>query len=123
MSSSRAADFFDDIALQATRNPNSGKLVLGKFGEGSKYYTKVAAHYEASYFKIENWRDLSKTLTTDELWKVNETFLRQQITQGKDIILSHNPVTATGFYAREVDYLEALGYQFKKDGWIWRATR
>ena len=53
-SSRKIASWFEDIARQATRNPESTKLVLGKFLEGGKSYTKVAAHYKASYFKIEN---------------------------------------------------------------------
>jgi hypothetical protein len=83
----------------------------------------VAAHYKATYFKVENWSEVTKGLTQDEIWRINETFLRQQIQQGKQIILSHNPATATNYFAREVSYLEALGYSFVQDGWVWKAVR
>ncbi len=117
------ASFYDDLAASAARNPDSDKVVLGKFLEDGKSYTKVGAHYEATYFKLDDWQDLSKTLSQEDMWKINESFLRQQITQGKEIILSHDPTKATGFFAREVDYLEALGYTFTKDNWVWKATR
>jgi hypothetical protein len=62
-------------------------------------------------------------MTQDELWKVNETFLRQQIKQGKQIILSHDPSKATGYFAKEVEYLRSLDYQFVRENWIWKAKR
>ena len=83
----------------------------------------MAAHYNASYLKVENWKEVTKGLQREEIWKINEAFLRQQIGQGKKIILSHDPATATGFFADEVEYLERLGYRFVKNGWVWEAVR
>jgi len=117
------AGFFDDMALQATRNSDSSKLVLGKWLQDGKSYTSVAEHYKATYFKLKNWRQLSKMLTPDQLWEVNEAFLDQQIKAGKQIILSHDPLKATGFFLREVEYLEDIGYRFVQDGWVWKAIR
>jgi hypothetical protein len=97
-------------------------VVLGKFSEGGKSYVKVAAHLKASYFKVVDWSNATRGLSEAEIWKINEAFLRQQIQAGKQILLSHNPATATGFFAREVGYLEHLGYRFVRDGWIWRAV-
>jgi hypothetical protein len=115
--------YFDDLATSATRNINSNRFVLGKGLEDGKSYTKVAAHYEASYFKLDDWRSLSRTHTPEEIWKVNESFIDQQLKAGKQVILSHDPSNATGFYRREVQYLEDLGYNFVQDGWVWRATK
>jgi hypothetical protein len=117
------AQFFDDLALKATRNPNSKYLVLGKFDEAGRSYTKVGAHYKATYFKVENWRELSGTLTEGELWRINEAFLDQQLKLGKQIIFSHDPAKATGGFLNEVVYLERLGYEFVQDGWVWRAVK
>jgi Flp pilus assembly pilin Flp len=122
-SGARNAAFFDDIAKSATRNPNSTKVVLGKFLEENRAYTKVAAHYGASYFKVENWAQVTKGLSRAETWKINEAFIRQQIQAGKQIILSHDPAKATGFFAQEVTYLEGLGYKFVKENWVWKAVR
>jgi len=115
--------YFDDLASKATRNPDSDKLVLGRGFEDGKSYTKVAAHYEATYFKLDNWSDLSRLMTPDEIWRINESFLDQQLKAGKQIILSHDPATASRFYLREVQYLEDLGYKFVQDGWVWRAVK
>ena len=119
----RGPEFFEDIALQGTKNPASDRLVLGKFFEDGKSYAKVAAHFKATYLKGDNWREVTKMLTDDEVWSINMAFLRQQIKQGKQIIFSHNPDAATGFFLREVEFLEDLGYSFVKDGWIWTATK
>ena len=83
----------------------------------------MAAHYKASYFKVDNWGQITKGLSQDEIWQINESFFRQQIQQGKQIILSHNPATATGFFAKEVGYLESLGYKFVQENWVWKAVR
>gem|GEM_PF-5042681 len=119
----RGAQFFDDLARQSTKNPTSAKVVIGKWQEANKSYTKVAAHYRASYFKATNWRELTRTLTADELWKINEAFLDQQIQAGKQIFLSHDPSAATGFFLNEVQYLEDLGYRFVQHNWVWKALR
>lgn len=117
---SRGAGFFDDLATSATRNADSTKLVLGKWSTTGQSYQNVAAHLKATYFKLDNWRELEKTLSGKELWKINEAFLRQQIKQGKQIILSHDPSKATRFFKNEVDFLSNF-YRFEKDGWVWKA--
>ena len=119
----RGAAFFDDLATSATRNAGSTKLVLGKWNKTGQSYQKVAAHYKATYFKLDNWRELSGKLSRAELWKINEAFLDQQIKAGKQIIMSHNPAKATGFFADEVAYLRSLGYKFVQDGWVWKAVK
>ena len=119
----RVSCSFDEIATQATRNAGSNKVVLGKFSEGGRSYTKVGAHYKASYLKIKNWNEVTKGMTQAEIWEINEAFLRQQLSAGKQVILSHNPATATGFFAKEVTYLEELGYRFVQEGWVWKAVK
>nr|VFK06727.1 MAG: filamentous hemagglutinin [Candidatus Kentron sp. LPFa] len=122
----RGANWFDDVAQKATRSPNSKKVVLGHFSREGTSYQKVAKHYDASYFKLEDWKSVTKGLTQDEIWQINETFLTQQIRQGKQILFSHNPLKAKAgsFFEREVDFLRELGYTFKKKNqWTWEAVR
>jgi len=119
----RGASFFDDLATAATKNADSTKLVLGKWSKTGQSYQKVAAHFKATYFKLANWRELEKILSREELWKINESFLNQQLRAGKEVILSHDPSKASGFFLREVDYLKDLGYRFVRDGWVWRAVK
>ncbi len=118
--------WFDDVARAATRNPGSDKLVLGHFAKEGVSYQKVASHYKATYFKVDDWASVTKGLTQDEIWRINETFLTQQIKQGKQVIFSLNPTTARAgsFFEKEVTFLKDLGYTFKqKDQWTWEAIR
>ncbi|EDY16742.1 hypothetical protein CfE428DRAFT_5705 [Chthoniobacter flavus Ellin428] len=122
----RNAAWFENVAAQATRNPSSDTLVLGHFSRTGTTYTKVAAHYGASYLKIENWGAVTKGLSQNEIWMINETFLKQQIRQGKEILFSHDPQSARrgSFFEREVDFLRHLGYHFQlKNQWTWEAVR
>ncbi len=44
------------------------------------------------------------------MWKINKTFLDQQIAAGKTFLLANNPLTEGGFYfAKEVAYLAMKG--------------
>jgi RHS repeat-associated protein len=121
----RDQSWFDNVALNATRSPESSRLVLGHFAREGTSYQKVAAHYEGSYFKVDDWNSVTKGLSNDEIWRINETFLDQQVMQGKQILFSHNPLEArpNSFFEREVNYLQDLGYRFKqKNQWTWEAV-
>ncbi len=124
--SSRSQEWFENIAKSATKNPHSDKLVLGHFAKDGISYQKVAAHYKATYFKVDNWDKVAKGLSQDEIWKINETFLIQQLKQGKQVLFSHNPlkVQAGSFFEKEVNFMKELGYTFKKKNqWIWEAIK
>lgn len=62
-----------------------------------------------------------KEVGESNIWNINKAFLDQQLKQRKTIILSHNPNKATGYYAKEVEYLVKRGYRFVKYGTIWKA--
>lgn len=114
------------MARSATRNPESDKLVLGHFSREGVSYQKVASHYDATYFKVEDWNAVTKGLSQDEIWRINESFLDQQVMQGKQILFSHDPLVArpTSLFEREVNYLRDLGYEFRqKNQWTWEAVR
>ncbi len=110
--------FFDSFARAATRNPNSNKVVLESGRGNGRSYIDVANEQDASYLQF-----VDDGLTQDEIWEVNETFLSQQIQGMKEIILSHDPATATGFFQMEVEYLEENLFHFVEDNGIWRAVR
>jgi hypothetical protein len=122
----RPQSWFDNVARNATRNPGSNKLVLGHFARQGTSYQRVAAHYRATYFKVNDWNTVTKGLNQDEIWRINETFLTQQIRQGKQVLFSQNPAAARpgSFFEREVDFLRDLGYSFRqKNPWTWEAVR
>lgn len=114
------------MAKAATRNPDSDKLVLGHFAKEGVSYQKVAAHYKATYFKVDDWASVTKGLSQDEIWRIKETFLTQQLKQGKQVLFLHNLVKARAgsFFEREVTYLRDLGYTFQqRNRWTWEAVR
>ena len=122
----RSQEWFDEVARKATRNPESDKLVLGHFSRDGSTYQKVAAHYKATYFKVEDWNKVTKGLSPNEVWKINKAFLEQQIRQGKQILLSHDPskVRPRSFYEKELNRLRDLGYNFKQvNQWTWEAVK
>lgn len=67
----------------------------------------------------------------DEIWKVNQQFIDEQIASNKNILLSNDPYKGyyfpdgtSRFYQREIDYISSKGYTFKEttDG-LWNAIR
>jgi len=80
----------------------------------------------ATYFKVENWAAVTNGLLQNQIWKINETFLTQQLRQGKQVLFSHNPLKAKSgsFFEREVNFMRELGYSFRqKNQWTWEAVR
>jgi hypothetical protein len=90
----RGASWFDEVARSATRNADSNKVMLGHFAREGTSYQKAAAHYKATYFKVANYDAVTKGLSQDEIWRINETFLSQQLRQGKQVLFSHDPTKA-----------------------------
>lgn len=92
--------------------------MLGKFEDGkSTSYDKIAQEYDAQYYNLDEWDELAKTYSRDEMWKVNEKFLDIEIASGRDIYLSHDPAKFSGdgsFFAKEIEYLRQHGYKFVK---------
>jgi len=112
-----------NYAKQATKNPNSMEVVLGKYNQGGVSYKKVAEKRGSTYFQIDNWDDVVKHVGEKNIWKINEAFIRQQAETGKTFILSHDPAKATGYFAKEVNLLSDMGYSFVKEGSVWRAIK
>ena len=75
---------------------------------------------------MDDWNTVTKGLSQDEIWRINETFLTQQLKQGKPVLFSHDPLKARpgSFFEREVNFMQELGYGFKqKNQWTWEAVR
>jgi hypothetical protein len=115
-------EFYEETARQATVNPDSDTVVLGKYRHpDGRVYTKVAGQRGATYFKVENWKEVTAGMNRKQIFEINRSFLKQQYDLGKEFIFSHDPFKADGFLLDEVEYLDILGLEFKEQGWIWRA--
>lgn len=88
----------EDLAFGAIKGRGkSDAVVLGKFEDGkSTSYDKIAQEYDAQYYNLDEWDELAKTHSRDEMWKVNEKFLDIEIASGRDIYLSHDPAKFSG---------------------------
>jgi peptidoglycan hydrolase-like protein with peptidoglycan-binding domain len=117
-----------DLALNY---PSSNKVILGVSGT----YDKIGYKLKYTYFQMDDdiWNELVKRTNSnyDEIWKVNKKFIDNQITAGKEILLSNDPFIkylfpdgSKRFYQREIDYLKNLGYKFTatNDG-LWKAYK
>ena len=75
----------------------------------------------ATYFKFDNWNEITSSYSRQQIWEANKAFLREQLKAGKRFLTSHNPDpnVATGAFLREVEYLRSLGYDFRPVGNMW----
>ncbi len=111
-------DVYSKLAIDATKNANSNTVMLGKYNEKGISYVQEAINNKATYFQLDNWSEIAVKLGENNMWKINEAFLKQQIELDKTILLSHNPYMATGYYLEEVKYLIKLNHYFVKKGHI-----
>ena len=100
------------------------EVVLGKYNQGGVSYVNVANSRGATYFQVDDWDGLVNSVGGEQnVWNVNQAFLQQQLDAGKSFILSHDPATATGYFLKEVNFLQNNGFQFIQDGPLWRAVQ
>ena len=123
-----------NYATNATVNPKSDSLVLGKYEtvineEGirvvsTKSYNSVAEQKNATYFQIDNWGEISAKYGNDQMWKINENFLSQQTSLKKPVTFSHDPTDPaynSGYFKQEIDYLKNKNYEILKGEDYWYA--
>ena len=107
-----ANSWYNARALEFT-NSGSNEVVLGRSGT----YEQVAQSRGSTYFHTSDarWNEVHDMLGVGNkgMWKINQTFLDQQIAAGKTFLLSNNPVTDGGYYfAKEVAYLTSKGISY-----------
>ncbi len=76
---------------KATNNPSNKKAILGLSGK----YDDIGESMGYTYFKMTDdiWNDMVNETAKnfDEVWKVKSKFLDDQISAGKEILLSNDP--------------------------------
>ena len=116
---------------KSRNNIESDTVILGSIGK----YDVIAENEGYAYFKMSDdaWALLEKEAggNYDEIWKVNQQFIDEQISNNKIIVLSDNPYKkyyfndgTKRFYQREIDYILGKGYTFEltSEG-LWKAVR
>jgi len=117
---------YDQLAKDATHNPDSKTVYLGRGNKDGVSYVDSAKADNATYFEPKDWDGLVKQMDDDpdKIFQVNQKFLEQQIEAGKTIKFTHPPDASSGgfYYQQELEFLKDLGYSFVKDGNSWKAV-
>ena len=105
-----ANSWYGARALEFTNNPSSSEVVLGRSGT----YEKVATQRGSTFFHTSEarWNEVEQMFGVGKkgMWKINKTFLDQQIAAGKTFLLANDPLTDGGYYfAKEFAYLTMKG--------------
>ena len=102
---------YDEIARLSTHNAESNKVMLGKYdgGGATSYIAKAGKEY--TYFSLNEWDDVARIVGSQNMWKINQAFLDQQIALGKTFYTSHSIASAkiNTFFYNEISYLKNLG--------------
>lgn len=127
----RGSDKADIVVLgkyDSVKN-DTGEAILDAYGKtipSDKSYNVIAENMNTQYFELDNWDDLTKVYSDEEIWKINERFLDIQTSSGRDIYLANDPSKYLGentYFAKELQYLQENGYTFVKEGEYWHAVR
>ncbi len=107
-----ANSWYNARALEFT-NPGSSEVVLGRSGT----YEQVAQSRGSTYFHTSDarWNEVQNMTGVGKkgMWRINKTFLNQQIAANHSFVLTNNPATNGGYYfAKEVSYLASRGVGF-----------
>ena len=100
---------YEALARLGTHNPESSKVMLGKFEDGGATSYIARAGNEFTYFYLQEWDAISQIVGKDNMWLINKAFLNQQIALGKTFYASHSIVNATYSFLREIKHLSQLG--------------
>ncbi len=104
----------DELTQVATKNPESKKVIFGKYiFNSSLSYDEIAKNNNYTFFNLDDWDEiyLSVGRNEEEMWKINKKFIDEQKAVNKEFLFSHNPWEASGetYFQREVEYLIELG--------------
>jgi hypothetical protein len=121
----RAAFNASEYVLKATKNADSSIVMLGKYSQDGVSYLTKADDFKATYFHLDDWDNIARSVGNDNMWEINRQFLNQQWAAGKDFYFSHNPWEATATFQLEVLHLIDLGVKdFVQVGeGLWKAIR
>ena len=100
---------YEALARLGTHNPESSKVMLGKFEDGGATSYIARAGNEFTYFSLPEWDAISQIIGENDMWLINEAFLNQQIALGETFYASHSIANATGYFFHEINHLSKFG--------------
>ena len=95
-------------------------VVLGRYPA----YLELGERLGAAVFNVPDsvWR----SLTREQQWAMNQTFLDQAIANNAEFILASGPPSVADgpcFFRDELDYLAQNGYVAVREGNLWRLRK
>jgi filamentous hemagglutinin len=118
----------EQYAIQSTINPNSNKLILGKYIDdiNPASYQNVAKQMEATYFQLPDKLPFN-SLYPGDAWRINAAFERQQLSNAeKSIFTTHTPHNQSGGFKKEIglarDEFAIIEYG-KTDNGLWKTIQ
>lgn len=116
-----------ELALSATRNPDSKKVLLGRYFAHNDSSYNVRAGKEYTFFELKNWDEIYKQVgfNYSQMWRISKRFMKNQMKQQKDFYFSHDPNVPGGKgFSMEVAYLKKKkkGIRFVRKGNLWKAV-
>ncbi len=117
----------------ATINPDAPYVVLGPWKEGSpNSYEQIAHRSGATYYDMGNAynelknglpRDWDNDQKDDEMWRINQQFLDNQIAKHKSFVFTSDPsmLPNRSFGKREYQYIltTGTGYHLEHINGVW----
>ena len=99
-------------------------MMLGKYNQDGISYIEAAGN-KHTYFNLgdKGWNEALNKVGESNMWEINKKFLERQLQQGKSFYLSHDPMKASGYFQKEVNFLKDNGFKFIKDGDFWKAVK
>ena len=121
---SQGNTLYQTYAEKATQNNDKTTVMLGKYNQDGVSYIKAAGN-KHTYFDLgdKGWNEALNKVGESNMWEINKKFLEQQLQQGKSFYLSHDPMKASGYFQKEVNFLKDNGFKFIKDGEFWKAVK
>lgn len=116
-----------ELALSATQNPDSKKVLLGRYFAHSDSSYNVRAGKEYTFFELKDWDEIYKQVgfNYSQMWRISKRFMKNQMKQQKDFYFSHDPNNPGGKgFSMEVAYLKKKkkGIRFVRKGNLWKAV-
>jgi len=126
MSNPQAARvIYNQLATAATKNADSGEVVLGRYlVDSANSYEKVAQARGATYYEVGAWNAMEKELGSQKMWEINKEFLDKAMVEGKSFVFTNNPNNfPDGFSLKEYQHLVSNGYSFIENGGVWHGIK
>lgn len=114
-----------DYLAEGTKNHRSSQAMIGS-GQAATYEgtsIQTARDLEMTYYQLDT--DVWNSLSAEKKSEIQMSYLKNQITLGKDIYMVEDPYYASGDFKKQVEWLQSNGYEFEFSAGmsVWKAVK